>query len=191
MLRHSATAAAQTGSTWPYTQPTWVFSSKTTSTGSWREPALRARRRSACTFAMRTAAGDKNVWVVGEGDLAGQFCDAGFLDEIIVQVGAVTLGRGKSLFPRRLTSLPRRLVSVKQIGSGFAEMRYIVPSVLKPLPREFTPQRRTAPSRSGLPWQAWITSCFACAATCPRRQALVGCPAGINWTPPHHQRLSP
>ena len=30
------------------------------------------------------AAGDRNVWIVGGGDLAGQFADAGLLDEVIV-----------------------------------------------------------------------------------------------------------
>jgi dihydrofolate reductase len=67
------------------------------------------------------------VWVVGGGDLAGQFFDAGLLDEITVQVGSVTLGGGKPLFPRRVTSPPLRLVSARQIGSGFAELRYEVP----------------------------------------------------------------
>ncbi|MFX5134322.1 dihydrofolate reductase family protein, partial [Acinetobacter baumannii] len=60
--------------------------------------------------------------------LAGQFHDAGLLDEIIVQVGSVTLGRGKPLFPRQLTSPPLVLVSVRQVGTGFAELRYQVPS---------------------------------------------------------------
>jgi dihydrofolate reductase len=76
---------------------------------------------------MRVAAGDKNIWVVGGGDLAGQFYDAGLLDEMIVQVGSVTLGKGKHLFPRRLTNPPLRLVSVQQMGTGFAELRYLVP----------------------------------------------------------------
>ena len=75
---------------------------------------------------MRAAAGDKNIWVVGGGDLAGQFYDAGLLNEVIVQVGSVTLGKGKPLFPRRLTRPPLALVSVRQVGTGFAELRYRV-----------------------------------------------------------------
>jgi dihydrofolate reductase len=76
---------------------------------------------------MVQAASGKNVWIVGGGDLAGQFYDAGLLDEVIVQVGSVTLGRGKPLFPRRVTSPPLRLMSVRHVGSGFAELRYQVP----------------------------------------------------------------
>jgi dihydrofolate reductase len=67
---------------------------------------------------MSTAAGSKNIWIVGGGDLAGQFFDAGLLDELIVQVGSVTLGKGKPLFPRRVTNPPLRLVSVRQVGTG-------------------------------------------------------------------------
>ncbi len=68
-----------------------------------------------------------DVWIVGGGDLAGQFHDAGLLDEILLQVGSVTLGRGKPLFPRRLTQPPLKLLGVRQVGSGFAELRYAVP----------------------------------------------------------------
>jgi dihydrofolate reductase len=67
---------------------------------------------------MCAAAGDTNAWIVGGGDVAGQFFDAGFLDELIVQVGSVTLGRGKPLFPRRVLSPVLRLVSAQQMGPG-------------------------------------------------------------------------
>jgi dihydrofolate reductase len=77
---------------------------------------------------MRQAAGDLNVWLVGGGDLVGQFYDAGLLDEIIVQVGSVTLGAGRPLLPRRITFPPLSLTSARSVGSGFAELRYDVPS---------------------------------------------------------------
>jgi dihydrofolate reductase len=127
MLRHAVTVKDQVGSAWPYTQPTWIFSSR----------ALPRVPGANLSFAqgdvrpvheqMRAAAKGKNIWIVGGGDLAGQFFDAGLLDEIIVQVGSVTLGRGKPLFPRRLTTPALRLTSVRQVGSGFAELRYEVP----------------------------------------------------------------
>ena len=60
-------------------------------------------------------------------NLAGQFHDAGLLDEIIVQVGSVTLGEGKPLLPRRIAFPPLSLTSVRAIGRGFAELRYDVP----------------------------------------------------------------
>ncbi len=76
---------------------------------------------------MVAAAGGRNVWIVGGGELAGQFYDQGLLDELIVQVGSVTLGAGKPLLPRMITNPPLRLVSVSAVGAGFAELRYEVP----------------------------------------------------------------
>lgn len=49
-------------------------------------------------------AGDRSVWVVGGGDLVGQFDDAGLLDEILVHLTPVVLGGGAPLLPRRITS---------------------------------------------------------------------------------------
>jgi len=54
---------------------------------------------------MRAAAAGRNVWVIGGGDLAGQFHDAGLLDQVIVSVAPVTLGSGAPLLPRRIERL--------------------------------------------------------------------------------------
>jgi dihydrofolate reductase len=52
------------------------------------------------------------VWLVGGGELVGQFADAGLLDEILVGVAPVTLGGGAPLLPRRLTAADLELVDV-------------------------------------------------------------------------------
>jgi hypothetical protein len=49
------------------------------------------------------------------------------LDEMFVQVGSVTLGTGKPLLPRAIVSPSLRLVSVRQVGTGFAELHYEIP----------------------------------------------------------------
>jgi dihydrofolate reductase len=49
---------------------------------------------------LEAAAAGKDVWVVGGGDLAAQFADAGMLDEMIVSIAPVTLGSGRPLFTR-------------------------------------------------------------------------------------------
>ena len=51
---------------------------------------------------LRAAAGDRDLWVVGGGDLAGQFADAGLLDEVATSIAPVVLGAGRPLLPRRL-----------------------------------------------------------------------------------------
>lgn len=127
MLRHADKVAEETGSAWPYTQPTWVFTSRVLRAAPGADIRFANGDVLSVHAAMREAAGDKNIWIVGGGGLAGQFYDAGLLDEIFVQVTSVTLGRGKPLFPRRLTNPPLRLVSVRQVGAAFAELQYEVP----------------------------------------------------------------
>lgn len=126
MIRNAERVAADTGSSWPYKQPVWIFTSR-------RLPAIEG---ADIRFVkgdvrqihdeMRAAAAGKNIWIVGGGDLAGQFYDAGLLDELIVQIGSATLGKGKQLFPRRVLSPTLRLLSVRQLGAGMAELHYEV-----------------------------------------------------------------
>jgi dihydrofolate reductase len=71
------------------------------------------------------AAHDRDVWLVGGGDLVGQFADAWLLDEVRVSVAPVTLTSGRPLLPRRLESDRLRLESVRQAGQ-FAELVYSV-----------------------------------------------------------------
>lgn len=66
--------------------------------------------------AIRDAAGDGDIWVVGGGDLAGQFLDADALDELAVSIAPVTLGTGAPLFPRRLESDRLHLTEAQRVG---------------------------------------------------------------------------
>jgi dihydrofolate reductase len=87
---------------WPYEIPCWVFTHR-------QLPVVRDARImfvsgdvAAVHRELADAAGDRNVWIVGGGDLAGQFADAGLLDEVIVSIAPVTLGAGAPLLPRRI-----------------------------------------------------------------------------------------
>jgi dihydrofolate reductase len=75
--------------------------------------------------AIREAAGERDIWVVGGGDLAGQFLDAGALDEIAISVAPVALTGGAPLFPRRVESDRLRLASATKVGQ-FARLVYTV-----------------------------------------------------------------
>jgi dihydrofolate reductase len=75
--------------------------------------------------AMTHAAGDRNIWLVGGGDLVGQFADRGLLHEILLAVAPVSLGRGAPLLPRRLTSSRLELTDVERTGQ-LARLTYRV-----------------------------------------------------------------
>jgi dihydrofolate reductase len=126
MLRNADAVVAETGAAWPYTQPAWVFTRR----------ALPAIEGADIRFVqgdvrrvheeMATAAAGRNIWIVGGGDLAGQFHDAGLLDELIIQIASVTLGAGKPLFPRSVHPPALHLRAVRQMGEGMVELRYEV-----------------------------------------------------------------
>ena len=65
---------------------------------------------------MTTAAGGRNIWLVGGGELVGQFADRGLLDEILLGVAPVMLGGGAPLLPRRLLASDLTLAAVEHEG---------------------------------------------------------------------------
>jgi dihydrofolate reductase len=110
------------GQPWPYEAPCWVFTHH-------ELPVVQGDIRFAQGSVsdlhqeMVAAADGRNVWVVGGGDLAGQFADAGLLDELWVQYAPVSLGSGAPLLPRRLEL---RLEEVAR-NADFACARYSLP----------------------------------------------------------------
>ena len=107
--------------TWPYQLPVWVMTSRDLPKVDGDVRFARGDVRSVHE-AMTAAAGGKDLWIGGGGDLAGQVADAGLLDEIIVYVAPVTLGGGAPLLPRRLDL---RLEELAQ-NKAFACARYSV-----------------------------------------------------------------
>ena len=111
---------ARTGEKWAYEQPAWVFTHREFEAQPRDHVHLergegRARRDGG-------GSGGKDVWVVGGGDLAGQFADVGLLDELILYIAPVTLGAGRPLFPRRRDL---ELLELAQ-NKAFACARYAV-----------------------------------------------------------------
>jgi dihydrofolate reductase len=136
LLRHHVKPGAPDGAPWPYEQPTWVFSRRTRPVVTGADIRFVEGDVRPVHEVMRQAAGGRNIWLVGGGDLVGQFHDAGLLDDIIVQVGSVTLGRGKPLLPRRILAPTLELVDVRRFGPGLAELRYSVRKSAVPISPE-------------------------------------------------------
>lgn len=127
MLRHLVKPGGGSGAPWPYGQPAWVFTHRALPKAAGADIRFVQGDVRPVHEQMSAAASGKNIWLVGGGELVGKFHDAGLLDELIVQVGSVTLGAGRPLLPRRIDLPPLRLTSAQQVGTGFAELRYEVP----------------------------------------------------------------
>jgi dihydrofolate reductase len=102
---------------WYADRPCWVFTHRDL-------PAVAGADIRFVSGDVRTAydemvaARSGNVWLVGGGDLVGQFDDAGLLDEIHLGMRPVTLGAGAPLLPRRITSKRLSFREVRQTGQS-------------------------------------------------------------------------
>ncbi len=80
---------------------------------------------------MSAAAGGRSIWLVGGGDLVGQFADHGLLDEMIISIAPATLGSGAPLPPRRL--MPDELTLTRCADDGtFVHLSYAVSRKAQP-----------------------------------------------------------
>ncbi len=113
---------AETGEAWFYDVPTWVLTTRTLPSYDGADVRFAAGPVTELHPELTAAAGERGLWVVGGGDLAGQFADAGLLDEVVVSIAPVTLGAGRPLLPRRLEL---RLLETAANGA-FVTARYAV-----------------------------------------------------------------
>jgi dihydrofolate reductase len=114
-------------SDWPYKgKPCWVLSSRDLPVPEGKDVDVRiANARVTDLYdQMITAAGERNLWIVGGGNVASQFADEGLLDELLVTVVPVVLGAGKPLFDHRLPGGPMQLMGTRSFETGMVELRY-------------------------------------------------------------------
>jgi dihydrofolate reductase len=107
---------------WAYDIPGWVFTHRQLPVVPDSGVEFTSADIANVHKEMVDAAAGRNVWIVGGGDLVGQFADVGLLDEVIVLLAPVTLGGGAPLLPRRIEL---RLEELGQNGD-FAAARYSV-----------------------------------------------------------------
>ena len=109
---------------WPYEQPTWVLTHRDLPVREGGDVRFTAASVPDLHREMTEVAGGRNVWLVGGGDLVGQFLDHDLLDEIWLSLTPVVLGSGKPLLPRRRTT-PMRLLSATPSPAGtFVHLHY-------------------------------------------------------------------
>ncbi len=110
---------------WYGDKPTWVFTHRDLPVVEGANIQFTQAPVADVHAEMVAVAGDKDIWLMGGGDLVGQFADEGLLDKIVATVAPVTLGAGAPLLPRDIRSDRLTLESVKQSGQ-FAELIYAV-----------------------------------------------------------------
>jgi dihydrofolate reductase len=118
------------GGEWPYRgKPYWVLSSRDQPVPEGAGVDVRIANAAVADLhgEMLTAAGERNLWVVGGGDVASQFADAGLLDEVLVTVVPVLLGEGKPLFDHRPPGGAMQLLGARAFDTGMVELRYEIP----------------------------------------------------------------
>lgn len=125
ILEHHLNADADQPRPWMYEQPTWVFSSRELPRIDGADIRFVRGDVVVVHATMTEAAHGKNIWIVGGGELAGQFHDHGLLDELILGVAPIALGAGAPLLPRVISRPPMRLTEVRQDGP-FALLKYAV-----------------------------------------------------------------
>lgn len=93
--------AANEPGEWMYTQPTWVLTHRPQIIVPGHPVTVFSGDAAALHPVLVSAAGDKDVWVVGGGAAAAQFVAAGLVDELIVSYAPCSLGSGAPVLPLR------------------------------------------------------------------------------------------
>jgi dihydrofolate reductase len=117
------------GKEWPYKgKPNWVLSSRDLPKPEGDDIDVRIVNAQVEDVydEMIESAGERDLWVVGGGNVASQFADRGLLDELLVTVVPVVLGDGKPLFDRRVPGGPMQLTGTRTFDSGMVELRYAI-----------------------------------------------------------------
>ncbi len=113
------------GMSWPYPDiPSWVFTSRERAVPDGADVRFASGPVAPLHDEMTAAAGERNLWVVGGGNLASQFAGEALLDELIVTIVPVWLGDGMPTFATRLEGEQLRLTGAQPFANGMTELRY-------------------------------------------------------------------
>jgi dihydrofolate reductase len=119
---------AESRESWPYTGlPTWVFTHRQLPGFPGADIRFTSEDVGAVHEQMVRAAGGKNIWLVGGGNLVAQFARRGLVNELLLSVIPVVLGSGAPLLPASLSGL-LELKGLTRFDRGMLELRYELPT---------------------------------------------------------------
>ena len=116
------------GGVWPYSgMATWVLSSRELPEpeGEDVDVHIVSAEVQDLIDEMRAAAGERDLWIVGGGNVASQFAQHDLLDRVELTLVPVVLGSGKPLFERPLPR-PMQLLGARTFSSGMVGLSYAV-----------------------------------------------------------------
>lgn len=108
---------------WPYKVPCLVFTHRTFDVMDGADVRFVKGEVLVHHRELKKLALGKNIWLMGGGDLVGQFYDQGLLDEMHIQTVSVFLNEGKNLFSRR-TETAFKIKEIRQRGETCVEVIY-------------------------------------------------------------------
>ncbi len=123
MGRHSFNMV-KTFEPWPYTVPVIVLSSQ--------QPEIPDALKNKVTSSSETPSelitrlsgqGISHLYIDG-GITIQRFLSAGCIDELIITIVPILLGKGKRLFGDLTQDIPLHLVNSRALGGGFTQMHY-------------------------------------------------------------------
>ncbi len=69
---------------------------------------------------------DKNVWMMGGGEIIGSFLDEGAIDEFIIHMVPTFIGEGIPLIAPKRREVPLRLLGLEKFPDGVVQVHYEV-----------------------------------------------------------------
>jgi dihydrofolate reductase len=108
---------------WPYKVPCFVFTHKSFNVIEGADVRFVKGEVLPHHQELKKAAHGKNIWLMGGGDLVGQFYDQGLLDEMHLQTVSVFLNEGKKLFSRK-TETAFKIQEIRKRGDTCVEVIY-------------------------------------------------------------------
>ena len=66
----------------------------------------------------------KDIWLCGGGDLAGKLANEGLIDELILKVNPIAIGKGIGIFENLKETIAMNLTSSKNYSNGVVLLKY-------------------------------------------------------------------